>query len=118
MINSHEINEFERAVIEHIIEKEAPKYKKHLPYLLVDRRENTGSGIYVYFNYSDNPPLFSSENRTIGQSVYAEIESLEGGAGFMLYIDNGQLTMLESFSHGLEPWPCLLYTSPSPRDRL
>ena len=98
-------SEFERAVIEHILEKEAPEYKKHLPYLLVDRRENTGVGIYVYFKYSENYPLSSSENRTMGQSVYAEIEGLEGGAGFILYLDNGKITMLESFSHGSETWP-------------
>ena len=41
----------------------------------------------------------------MGQSVYAEIEGLEGGAGFILYLDNGKITMLESFSHGSETWP-------------
>lgn len=105
MTNLQRASDFERAVIGHILEKEAPEYKKHLPYLSVDRRENTDAGIYVYFNYLDNPTLFSSENRTIGQSVYAEIEGLEGGAGFMLYIDNGRITMLESFSHGSGSWP-------------
>ena len=105
MINLRGASEFERAVIEHILKKEASEYIKHLPYLLVDRRENTGAGIYVYFKYSEKPPLFSPETRTIGQSVYAEIEDLEGGAGFMLYIDEGRITMLEAFSHGSEAWP-------------
>lgn len=105
MINLQGASEFERTVIEHILKKEVPEYIEHLPYLLVDKRENTGAGIYVYFKYSDPPPLFSSENRTIGQSVYAEIEGLEGGVGFMLYIDEGRITMLESFSHGSEAWP-------------
>lgn len=99
------MNKFEQAVIEHILKKEAPEYKKHLPYLWVDRRENTGSGFYLYFRYSEKPALFSHENRTIGQSVYADIEGLDGGAGFMLYIDKGQITMLESFSHNSENWP-------------
>lgn len=105
MTKLHGASEFERAVIEHIIEKEVPEYKKHLRYLSVGVRENTGAGAYVYFNYSDTPVLFSSENKTIGQSVYAEIEGLQWGAGFMLYIDNGQITMLESFCHGAESWP-------------
>lgn len=97
-------NVFERAIIEYILTKEAPEYKKHLPYLLMDRRENTGVGIYVYFKYSTNHPL-SSDNRTLGQSVYAEIEGLEHGAGFMLYLENGKITMLEAFAHGPETWP-------------
>ena len=105
MTNLQGASEFERTVIGHILKKEAPEYNEHLPHLLVDRRENTGAGIYVYFKYSEKPTLFSSENRTIGQSVYAEIEGLEGGAGFMLYIDEGRITMLESFSHGSEAWP-------------
>lgn len=58
MINLQGSSEFERAVIEHIIEKEAPEYKKHLSYLFVDRRENTGVGVYVNFNYLDNPLYF------------------------------------------------------------
>ena len=105
MMNIQGASEFERTVIEHILKKEAPEYKKHLPYLLVDRREYTGVGIYVYFKYSEGPPLFSSENRTIGHSVYAEIEGFEGGTGYMLYIDEGQITMLESFGHGSDSWP-------------
>jgi hypothetical protein len=105
MTNLHGATEFERAVIEHIIEKDAPKYKKHLRYLSVDRRENTDVGVYVYFNYSDTSILCSDENRTAGQSLYAEIEGLQWGAGFMLYIDDGQITMLESFCHGAESWP-------------
>ena len=105
MINIRGASEFERAVIEHILKKEAPDYIKHLPYLLVDRRENTGVGIYVYFKYSEKPPLFSSETKTIGQSIYADIEGLEGGAGFMLHIDEGRITMLETFTHSSEAWP-------------
>ncbi len=105
MTNLKGASDFEQTIIEHIIKKEAPEYEKHLPYLSVDRRENTGAGVYVYFKYSAKVPLFSSENRTIGQSVFAEIEGLEGGAGFMLYIDEGRITLLESFSHGSEAWP-------------
>lgn len=105
MTNLQGASEFERAAIEHILKDDAPEYKEHLRYLLVDKRENTGVGIYVNFKYIENPLLFSSEDRTLGTSVYAEIEGLESGAGFMLYIDEGRITMLESFCHGYEAWP-------------
>ena len=36
--------------------------------------------------------------------VYAEIPGLEHGAGFVLYIKDGYLDMLEGYSYD-EPWP-------------
>ena len=36
--------------------------------------------------------------------VIAEIPGLSGGAGFLLYIENGILDVLEGYSYD-EPWP-------------
>lgn len=104
-MNSQGITQFEREIIEHILKKECPQYLKHLPLLMVDSRENTGIGYYIYFKYLEEPFLTPSVHKTLGKSVYAEIEGLEGGAGFMLYIDEGRITMLESFCHCAENWP-------------
>ena len=49
---------FERAVIEHILEKEAPEYKKHLPYLLVDRREQYGRWHCMYISSTQKITLY------------------------------------------------------------
>jgi len=100
-----DLTKFERAAIEYIIETDAPEYQTHIPYLSIDRRESTGAGIYVYFKYSDTFTINSDDNRTIGQSIFAEVEGLKEGAGFMLYIDHGQISMLESFSNAYESWP-------------
>ena len=97
--------EFEQAVIEHIIKKEAPKYSGHIKSLLVDRREYTGVGSFLYLKYAEKPSLSEFENKSIGQDTYADIEGLKNGAGFILYIDEGLISMLESFSHGPERWP-------------
>ncbi|MCH8134920.1 MAG: hypothetical protein IIB77_02950 [Proteobacteria bacterium] len=105
MIRHHRPNQFEREVIRHILKKDAPKYLSHLQYLFVDRRESTGVGIYVNFEYLERPPIFSSENITIGETVYAEIEGLEGGAAFLLYIEKGRITMLEAVAHVSDTWP-------------
>lgn len=58
MINIRGVSEFERAVIEHILKKEAPDYIKHLPCLLVDRRENTGVGICIFQILRKASPIF------------------------------------------------------------
>ncbi len=56
-------------------------------------------------------PLPSPEDltRRAGHSVkfgdvIAEIPGLSGGAGFLLYIENGILDVLEGYSYD-EPWP-------------
>lgn len=100
-----EITPFERAIIEHILALERPDLLVHLPLLGVKKRENTGVGIYVEIEYSDDTRLVDADNLSLGHSVYAEIDGLEGGAGFVLYVDNGRITMLEGFSHSSKPWP-------------
>jgi hypothetical protein len=105
----NEINKFERAALEAILKTYAPEYEDHVQYLLVEKRENTGVGLYVDFSYRDNKLSFFSEKRTLGQTsesaVRAEIEGLEHGAGFVLYIDEGKITMLEVFCQGDNNWP-------------
>lgn len=97
--------EFESALVEHILDKDAPEYKQHLQFISVCKRETTGVGLYVYFEYSDKFIKNNNENKTIGKTVYIDIEGLEGGAGSMLYIDEGCISMLEIFSHYSENWP-------------
>jgi hypothetical protein len=36
--------------------------------------------------------------------VVAEVEGVENGAGFLLFIEDGRMTMLEGYMFG-EPWP-------------
>ena len=100
-----ELRKFERNALEAILKVDAPEYQEHIQYLLVEKRENTGVGLYVDFSYMDNKLLFSSEKRTLGKTIFAEIEGLEHGAGFMLYIDEGKITLLEAFCHADNTWP-------------
>ncbi len=105
MTNLQGATKFERALVESILEKDAPEYKQHLRHISVCKRESTGVGTYVYFEYLENTPIDTTDSKTIGQSMYIEIEGLDGGAGSILYIDKGHITMLETFSHCSETWP-------------
>ncbi|MGE0102697.1 MAG: hypothetical protein AB7H86_07805 [Blastocatellales bacterium] len=100
-----EMTQFERDIIQYIINNESPEHIGHLPLLMVVKRENTGVGIYVYFEYSHEPRISDASSNTIGHQVYVDIEGLNGGAGCMLYIDEGRITMLECYSHSAESWP-------------
>ena len=105
MSKQKDLSMFEKNVIKFILNSDAPEYMPHMPYLMVSNRENTGVGCYIDLYYSDNDLTFYSEKKTLGQTVYAEIENLKGGAGFILYIDNGRITVLECFSHTSACWP-------------
>ncbi|EHV9838111.1 TPA: hypothetical protein ACGUVR_001813 [Vibrio vulnificus] len=49
-----------------------------------------------------------TDSKTLEHSIYAEIEGLKGGAGFVACIDDGAITLLECFSHSSETWPSVL----------
>jgi hypothetical protein len=42
---------------------------------------------------------------TLGRRFYADIEGMESGVGFILYVDRGFISELEIFSHGSETIP-------------
>lgn len=71
-------------------------------------RELTGHGFYLIFNYAVRPQSIDSylpvkANFSFGD-VEASIDSVKGGAGFLLWIENGVLSELEGYTYG-EEWP-------------
>ncbi len=73
--------------------------------LSVMKREFSGAGFFTEFAHSDSavPASVKCGNVQFGD-VVAVVENLQGGAGFLLYIQNGMLHMLEGYSYE-EPWP-------------
>ena len=84
------------------------------------RREFTGCGFYIEFKVSNSDLCIPFLDIQLGD-VIAEIEGLEHGAGFLLFIKNGVLSMLEGYSYD-EPWPSsidnfkLMYTNGEERN--
>ncbi|EGQ8092447.1 TPA: hypothetical protein RQK93_001704 [Vibrio vulnificus] len=100
--------QLEHAALEYTFSKECPEFLEHLPCITVKSREYTGIGVYVYFEYFEKPSTKLTDSKRLGHSIYAEIEGLKGGAGFVVYIDDGAITLLECFSHSSETWPSVL----------
>lgn len=74
-------------------------------HLVVSRREFTGVGFFTEFSCSPSVARLQAPMRARFGDVLAEVEGLEHGAGFVLFIDDGLVTMLEGYSTANEPWP-------------
>lgn len=73
-----------------------------LKVLLVESREFTGVGFFTRFAKLSVPGLALGTSQLA--DVHADIPLLEHGAGFILFVENGRLDMLEGFCYD-ESWP-------------
>lgn len=102
--NTH-LSPFELDAVKKILERDAPDLECQLSGLRVKCREHTGVGEYVYFTHQVTIPVANGDNRTLGKRAFVEVKGLKHGAGLILYVDNGIITMLEIFSHAGEQLP-------------
>lgn len=73
--------------------------------IVVASREHTGVGFFTEFSHpADTERLHAPRNPRFGD-VFASIGGLKHGAGFVLFIDDGLISVLEGFSYGNETWP-------------
>jgi hypothetical protein len=89
--------------------------------LSVVLREETGTGFFTEFAVGDTAcPAVLPLPRVQFGDVEATIPGLKHGAGFLLYVEEGLLHMLEGYSYE-EPWPdhidqfSLKYSDPNRR---
>ena len=67
-------------------------------------QRGTGAGFFVDFSVPIHLPPVPGRDSFVFGDVVAEIDGLERGAGFLLFIKNGNLAFLEGFSYD-EAWP-------------
>lgn len=113
------LTEFERAVLEKLLSGDHPvleSLRHQLALAHLESRENTGVGFYCDFEIPETAPTVSRDLQ-LGD-VHAEIEGLQRGAGFVLFVSDGRLKTLEGFTYD-EAWPetvraySLRYSAPS-----
>ncbi len=93
---------FEQAVMCQILLRHAPNYPAQIQALHVTERDLTGVGFYTYFDQTLQASCLPETDRMYGSDLYCEIEGLEGGAGFILWLDQGKIDTLEAFSYAGE----------------
>jgi hypothetical protein len=101
-----ELADLERVLLARILGDDAPEYLWHVPLLKIASREFTGAGFSSNFAYGSAHETASEGKRTLGLSLVGRFRDLDPPeAGFILSIDNGRVTNLEVFAHGLADWP-------------
>lgn len=113
------LSDLEREVLEMLLSGDHPALevlRQQLAHARLASRENTGVGFYCDFDISETTPTVSRDFQ-LGD-VHAEIQGLQHGAGFVLFVSNGRLKTLEGYTYD-EPWPetveaySLRYSDPS-----
>ena len=68
-------------------------------------RETSAAGFYTTLKVgTDAPPLRGARERFCLGDVQADVGGLEGGAGFILWVQSGLVDCLEGYTYD-EPWP-------------
>jgi len=103
------IVDLEKQVMQMFLEGDYPfRFELNKQYHLskIVKREVTGVGFFTTFLLPTNTPIIENGKSLHIEDVQAEIEGLKYGVGFVLFIKDGKLEMLEGFSYD-EPWPSL-----------
>lgn len=98
----------EAAVLQMLLDGEHPvlaALRQQLSGLTVKAREHTGVGFFAELSVAETacPAPLPSGTARFGD-VDATSSSLQCGAGFLLYVDDGFLTCLEGYAYE-GPWP-------------
>ena len=100
-------DEFEKIIITDIIEQ-YPEYKQklqsQLERIIVQKRELSTYGFSTYYDVvAVEETLGDDKNLQLGKRQW-NINGLQRGSDYILWIKNGLISSLEGFSYE-EPWP-------------
>jgi hypothetical protein len=101
------LNPLEKAVLEKLLSGESERYRilqKQICALRITERKMTGVGFFTDFSLPDDVPKLPDEASFHISDVAADINGLKHGAGFVLFVKQGVVYMLEGFTYD-EPWP-------------
>lgn len=102
-----DFEQFEEHVLRMLLEGDEPPLvtlRSQLRLANRIRREMSGVGFFTHFDVpAEAPRLKHCASLRFGD-VTAELEGLQHGTGFVLFVDGGLLTMLEGYTYD-EAWP-------------
>jgi hypothetical protein len=102
-----DLTPLERAVMNKLLEGEddiLAVLRRQLEEAKVSQRKMTGAGFYLTFAIPNGVSRIPGDLTVKFGDVEAEIANLTDGAGFLLYLQNGCLHMLEGYTYD-GPWP-------------
>lgn len=101
------LNSLEKAVLETMLDKPGEPFesiRQQLAHATVAKREFSGVGFFTHFVVPVDAPVRRDLSKATIGDVGADFPNLQHGAGFLLFIRDGVVTMLEGFTYD-EPWP-------------
>ena len=104
---TEDFTDLERSVMEMLLSGEQPTLRVLRQQFAASRpskREHTGVGFFTYFDVPASTPRPSIDARVRIDDVQATLSGLQYGAGFVLFVSNGVIEMLEGYTYD-EPWP-------------
>ena len=102
-----QLNILETAVLQMLLRGDEPvleSLRNQLRESTMTARRDTGAGFFTDFSVPDQVPRAPAKDSFVLGDVVGEIDGLENGAGFLLFIRNGKIAFLDGFSYN-EPWP-------------
>lgn len=102
------LNDLEAAVLDKLLAGDLPALaclRTQRQRIHVTKREYSGVGFFTEFGHPDDVVRLAPSISIRFGDVLAELDGLEHGAGFLLFIDNGLITMLEGYTNANEAWP-------------
>jgi hypothetical protein len=100
--------DFENEVIKMILDNNIDKMdilREQYKISQVLKRKFTGCGFFSTFIINDTEKKLQFEELNIELSCLGEIEGVENGVGFILFIRDGYIDVLEGYTYGEETWP-------------
>lgn len=101
------LSPLEREVMEKLLNDNDSKFsilREQLKVATVTDRKNTGVGFYVDFFIPSNAPRVSANPSFQISDVVGKLNG-ELEVGFVLFVKDGALNMLEGFTYGSDEWP-------------
>jgi hypothetical protein len=101
------VNDIERQVMDCLLRGDHPHLvtlREQLELSKVAARDFTGVGFFTHFAVPTSARRLPFARRVIIDDVHAEVSGLPSGAGFLLFVEQGMLDMLECFIYD-DAWP-------------
>lgn len=97
----------EQSVLDLLLDKPGEPFetlRQHLAHASVVQRQLTGHGFFTDFSVAVDAPVRRDLPNAAFGDVTAQIPGLQHGAGFVVFVRDGVLSMLEGYAYD-EEWP-------------
>jgi len=101
------LTELERRALEMLLDGADSRLvvlRRQLREAIVERRVSSGAGFFTHLSVAAGIPRLDGSKRLIIGDVYADVTGLQNPAGFLLFVINGAIEMLECFIVD-DAWP-------------